>query len=165
MKARIVYIIGVSGCGKTTIGKLVAEKTGLPFFDGDEFHSPDNLSKMKAGTPLTDENREEWLQNLNTLAQKQLKDEKGAVIGCSALKEKYRQVLSKELKLPVSWIYLCGDYDSISRRLENRKAHFMPASLLQSQFDTLEPPRYGLHIDIRQSPEVITNHIIEYLGI
>ncbi|MEX0719140.1 MAG: gluconokinase [Balneolaceae bacterium] len=163
MNARIIYIIGVSGCGKTTIGNIVAEKTGLSFFDGDHFHPASNIEKMKAGKALTDEDRKEWLQELNTIAHKQLKEKTGAVIGCSALKEKYRKILSGDIKSPVSWVYLCGDYDSISERLLQRKEHFMSHDLLQSQFDTLEAPAYGLHINIKQNPAEIAKHIMEYL--
>src|SRR6266700_2782944 len=101
----IIYIMGVSGSGKTTIGKKLSERTNIPFFDADDFHSLANKKKMKAGDPLTDDDRAVWLTRINALAKEQMK-KKGAIIACSALKEKYRIVLSGGIIIPVFWIFL-----------------------------------------------------------
>lgn len=158
---RIIYIMGVSGSGKTTIGKLLSEKIDLPFFDADDFHSTANKAKMHAGQPLTDDDRQEWLTTLNELAQihQQLK---GAIIACSALKEKYRSVLGNHLSDPI-WIFLKGNFDTIKDRLSVRENHYMPATLLQSQFETLEIPESALSINIKNTPDEIITEIVNYL--
>ena len=153
MEKRIIYIMGVSGSGKTTIGQLLSQKTGIPFFDADDFHSAANKEKMKAGHPLTDEDRREWLHQINTLAIEQT-PLKGAVIACSALKEKYRNVLSSGIEKPL-WVLLQGSYEIIYQRLKKRQGHYMPASLLQSQFDNLELPADALAVSIEKDPEEI----------
>ena len=152
--------MGVSGSGKTTIGMALSSKTGIPFFDGDDFHSLNNKEKMKAGTPLNDDDRAQWLQTLNELAKEQT-GVKGAVIACSALKEKYRAQLSSGVP-KTNWIFLQGDYELIFERIKNR-AHFMPAQLLQSQFDTLEIPQSALTIDIKNDPDKIVERIIAHV--
>ena len=158
---RIIYIMGVSGSGKTTIGKLLSEKTGIPFFDGDDFHSAANKEKMKAGNPLTDADRQGWLQSLNKLAIEE-SVKQGAIIACSALKEKYRKLLSENLDNP-AWVFLKGSFELISQRMKNRTGHFMPPVLLQSQFDTLEAPQPAITVQIDNNPEEITDHIIQLL--
>ncbi|MBS1512101.1 MAG: gluconokinase [Bacteroidetes bacterium] len=150
--------MGVSGSGKTTIGKLLAHKTGIPFFDADDFHPAANKEKMKAGIPLTDADRKDWLQQLHTLAVTQ-EEQMGAIIACSALKEKYRAVLNEGLRQP-QWIFLKGDYETIYSRLQQRKGHFMPPALLQSQFKDLEPPSGAIIININQPPEMIVADIL-----
>ena len=154
--------MGVAGSGKTTIGQLLHQKTGVPFFDADDFHPLVNKEKMKAGHALNDEDRAVWLQQLNQLAQQQLHLE-GAIIACSALKENYRSVLGIGIAAPV-WIFLQGSYDTILERMKNRSGHFMPASLLQSQFDSLEIPSDALSISIAQEPAVIVEIIYDYLS-
>jgi carbohydrate kinase, thermoresistant glucokinase family len=156
----VIYIVGVSGSGKTTIGKLLSVKTGLPFFDADDFHSAGNKEKMKAGQPLTDEDRQQWLQQLNSVAIEQSKL-KGAIIACSALKEKYRIVLAHNISQPI-WIFLQGSYELIYERMKQRN-HFMPAQLLQSQFSDLEMPASAFTIDIKNDPEKIIEMIMQYL--
>lgn len=158
---RIIYIMGVSGSGKTTIGRLLSEKTGIPFFDGDDFHSAENKEKMKAGSPLTDADRYGWLQSLNKLATAE-SVKGGAIIACSALKEKYRKLLSENLDNPV-WVFLKGSFELISHRMQNRTGHFMPPVLLQSQFDTLEAPQSGIVVQVDKEPEEITDNIIQLL--
>jgi carbohydrate kinase (thermoresistant glucokinase family) len=157
----IIYIMGVSGSGKTTIGKLLQLKTGIPFFDADDFHSQANKEKMKAGHPLTDEDRIAWLEEISSLALQQTKLA-GAIIACSALKEKYRSILNNGLTKPV-WIFLEGDYETIAGRMKNRTQHFMPASLLQSQFESLEIPLQACRISIEKEPEEIVEMISAYL--
>ncbi len=133
----IFYIMGVSGCGKSTIGNLLAKKLDLPFFDGDDFHSTENVTKMASGIPLTDEDRIGWLEVLK-LAIENLSN--GAIIGCSALKNSYRNLLARNIEKSVAWIFLDGSYEEIMSRMEDRKDHFMPPTLLKSQFGSLEIP-------------------------
>jgi len=159
MTSQIIYIMGVSGSGKTTIGKLLSQKTSIPFFDADEFHSASNKEKMSAHQPLTDEDRSQWLINLNKLAQEQ-QDKQGAIIACSALKEKYRKVLSGEINVPLAWVFLKGDYNTILERMKERKDHFMPPAMLDSQFDALEIPSNAIIIDINEKPEKIITLIL-----
>lgn len=142
--------MGVSGVGKTTLGKLLAEKLKLPFFDADDFHSEANITKMNTGLPLNDDDRKLWLENL---AENIRNWSDGAVLACSALKEKYRQVLVQHADKPVKWIYLFEDFETIRQRMEARKNHYFKPELLRSQFDILEPPEYGIHIKVENSPE------------
>jgi len=162
MQSSIIYIMGVSGSGKTTIGKKLAARIGLPFFDGDDFHPPSNKEKMTLGIPLTDEDRKEWLTNMNALAKEQMKKE-GAVVACSALKEKYRTILSSGITIPVYWVLLQGSFELIKKRMDERRDHFMPASLLASQFDALEIPRNCIVIDISAGPGEIVDTIISQI--
>ena len=137
--------MGVSASGKTTLGKALADSIGVPFYDGDDYHPPGNIAKMTAGEPLQDIDRKGWLQRLNLLGSEQL--ESGAVIACSALTERYRTWLSKGLEPHMVWVVLHGTFEELSARITQRKGHFMPPELLQSQFDTLELPDYGIHLD------------------
>ena len=159
MAGSIIYIMGVSGSGKTTIGKKLSHATGIPFFDADDFHSNANKEKMKTGQPLNDDDRKNWLLSINQLAGEQAK-KNGAIIACSALKEKYRALLAGGIQIPVHWVFLQGDYKQISGRMKTRKDHFMPDSLLQSQFETLETPDQAMVADISASPEKIVENII-----
>jgi 6-phosphogluconate dehydrogenase len=161
--SRIFFIMGVSGVGKTTIGKILARKLRLPFFDGDDFHPEQNIKKMAGGQSLTDEDREEWLKSLNELAISKIQ-KSGCVIACSALKEKYRHFLEKGLNNSAHWIYLEGSFELISSRLKNRKGHYMPANLLQSQFNILEIPENALTFNIENTPEVIVEMIEQNLN-
>ncbi len=157
MQSPVIYIMGVSGSGKTTIGKLLSAKTGISFFDGDDLHSSANKKKMNAGQPLNDEDRKGWLQQINSLAIEQQKLS-GAIIACSALKEKYRNILNKGIYKPY-WVFLNGSFELIKERMKKRKEHFMPADLLSSQFEILELPADALNIDISTSPEEIVDII------
>jgi len=159
---QIIFMIGVAGSGKTTIGKLLHQKTSIPFFDADDFHPQANKEKMKAGHALNDEDRADWLQQLNNLAQKQMQL-KGAIIACSALKEKYRSVLSTGITQPI-WIFLQGSFETIMERINNRPGHFMPASLLQSQFESLEIPAEALTISVEKEPSAIVEIIYDNLS-
>ena len=163
MSAFVIYIMGVSGSGKTTVGKKLSANTGIPFFDGDDFHSSSNRKKMEAGHPLNDDDRKAWLHGINELAKDQIKKTQGAIIACSALKEKYRGVLSAGISDCVIWIFLRGSYELIHKRLVARKDHFMPASLLISQFEALEIPLDALNIDIAIGPDQIVEIINAYL--
>jgi carbohydrate kinase (thermoresistant glucokinase family) len=158
----IIYIMGVSGSGKTTIGKKLSDRMTIPFFDGDDFHLPKKVEKMRRGEPLTDSDRAEWLVTLNAIAREQATN-KGAVIACSALKENYRNLLASELNIPVFWVFLRGNFETIENRMKLRTDHFMPAALLTSQFETLETPTDAITVDIVDNPEKIVEQIISRL--
>lgn len=134
----------------------------MPFLDADDFHSRSNKEKMKSGKPLTDEDRFLWLTSINAAAIHAMK-KTGAVIACSALKEKYRTVLSNNIIVPIYWAFLQGNYDLILKRMKERKDHFMPPSLLASQFETLEIPKNGITIDISDKPNKIVAAILKSL--
>lgn len=151
--------MGVSGSGKSTIAELLSNKLNLPFFDADDFHPKENVEKMKSGKPLNDEDRAPWLDNLNELA-KIKESTTGAIITCSALKEKYRKRLEKGMQAELTWIFLNGDFELILNRINQRKGHYMPASLLQSQFDALEIPQNAIEVDIALSPDSIIEKIL-----
>ena len=139
----IVVLMGVCGSGKTAVGQALAADLGWPFFDGDDFHPPANVAKMAAATPLVDADRWPWLELLNG----KLIEQKNAVLACSALKEVYRQRLSQGIA-DCRFVYLRGSLELIRSRLAERKHRYMPASLLESQFATIEPPSDAIAIDI-----------------
>lgn len=151
--------MGVSGTGKTTVAELLAQKLDMPFFDADHFHSDANKLKMQNGIPLTDEDRVAWLVNLNDMLIAQ-SNMKGAILACSALKERYRRKLIDNLMADIKWIVLKGEFDLIYDRMLKRKNHYMPVSLLRSQFEAMEYPSYGIHINIDQSVEEIVDQIL-----
>lgn len=150
--------MGVSGSGKSTIGKLLSQEFNIPFYDGDDFHPKENIEKMSSGRPLNDKDRQSWLEALNGLALKELK-KSNCIIVCSALKQKYREILIQNIETQSEWIYLSGSFDLISKRLNSRENHFMPSDLLKSQFDILEEPRDALRVDISLSPNEIIKTI------
>lgn len=158
---RIIYVMGVSGCGKSTLGKKLAEALTLPFFEGDDYHPKENIAKMTQGRPLNDEDREPWLRALNALSVKHAIS--GAVITCSALKRKYREILEAGLTPKPVWVYLSGSYDLISDRIKQRKGHFMPETLLQSQFDALEVPDDAIEIPVTLTPERMVIMVLKKL--
>ena len=164
MEPPVIYIMGVAGSGKSTIGIKLSEATAIPFFDADDFHPPANKEKMKAGKPLNDDDRKGWLSTINELAEEN-SQKSGAIIACSALKEKYRNQLSEGIKSTVHWIILQGSFSLIQQRMKARKDHFMPAGLLQSQFETLETPAYAVVMDIKNDPDEIVADIIKKLSL
>ena len=145
----IVVVMGVSGSGKTTIGTALATRLGWAFVEGDDWHPPQNVAKMSAGTPLADEDRWPWLDRL--AAEMAAIDARGehAVLACSALRQAYRDRISRAG--PVRYVYLAGDHDTIAARLAGRKNHYMPPALLASQLATLEPPTDAIVIDVRDT--------------
>ncbi|MGB5242087.1 MAG: NADP-dependent phosphogluconate dehydrogenase [Lutimonas sp.] len=157
----LIVVMGVSGSGKTTIGKMLANKLNLSYYDADDFHPQSNISKMKSGIALNDDDRQPWLNNLS-LAMKEWEHAGGAVLSCSALKEKYRKVF-KETINDIHWVYLNGEFDLIRKRMEKRSGHYMKSDLLKSQFDTLEVPNYGFHVNIEDEPELIVKKIMNKL--
>lgn len=159
--AQLIIVMGVSGTGKSTIGQLLARQLHLDFYDADDFHPEANVEKMQQGIPLNDDDREPWL----TLLSNKLRDweGQGAVLACSALKVRYRNTLSHRGKLPLIWVHLKGSMETIHARMKARADHFMPASLLQSQFDALEAPSDAITIDISDTPEAMVATIRSHL--
>ena len=158
MQSDVFFICGVSGCGKSTIGSALANQLDINFRDGDDFHPEENISKMVSGHPLNDQDRKGWLESINKFV---ISYEKPIVIGCSALKEDYRSILSQNIDRKIHWIFLEGSFDLILQRMKSREGHFMPETLLQSQFDILDIPDYALKIDISKSKEQIVATIIK----
>ena len=155
----IVIVMGVSGCGKSTVGALLAKRLGVEFLDADEFHPQQNVAKMAAGTPLADEDRWPWLERLNA----ELKKRKDVVLACSALKESYRKVLAKDVEC--RFVHLRGPIELIRARMQARSHRYMPASLLESQFVTLESPVDAIDVDIAEPPERCVERIRAALGV
>ena len=135
----VLVVMGVSGSGKTTVATLLAERLGWPFAEGDDFHPPANVAKMHGGTPLTDADRLPWLQAIAGWIDSRRAAGSGGIVSCSALKRAYRNILVGERR-DVRLVYVRGSQALIGARIAARQDHFMPASLLQSQFDTLEEP-------------------------
>jgi gluconokinase len=142
----IVVVMGVAGCGKSTVGALLAERLRAEFLDADDFHPPENVAKMAAGTPLTDEDRAPWLERLNT----ELRRRKHVVLACSALKASYRRKLGHGVAC--RFVHLRGTPELIGSRLAARRHRYMPATLLASQFAALEPPADAVEIDVAAPP-------------
>ncbi len=153
----IYFITGVSGSGKSTVGKALANYLNISFYDGDDFHPQNNIQKMAQGIALNDEDRSPWLKAINEFCLKRNKE--GCIIACSALKKSYREILSVNLE-NVVWVSLNGSYDQIWDRMLQRKDHFMPAELLQSQFDAWETNEGAIQIDISLTPEEIIRKIV-----
>ena len=153
--------MGVSGCGKTTIAARLAEKLGWTFIESDSYHSEEHIRKMASGIPLTDIDRQPWLESLHDVLDNLSKKDQSAVMACSALKEKYRQTLTAGLK-NVQFIYLKGDYDLIWKRMQERQ-HYMKPSMLKSQFEALEEPDNALVVDIILPPERIVSEILQQI--
>ena len=165
MTIAAIVVMGVSGCGKSTIGALVAERLGWVFEDGDAFHPPANVAKMSAGTPLTDEDRSPWLAAIAARIARARAAGQGVVIGCSALKQAYRDAL-RAGHADIRFLHLTGSPELIMARQAARSGHFMPASLLASQFATLEPPDTEadvIDLDVEPEPSVIVAKAIAAL--
>jgi len=160
-----VYIVmGVSGSGKTTIGKLLAKELNLSFYDADDFHPAENVEKMKNGIPLQDEDRKGWLAVLAKNIQK-WNESGGAVLACSALKDKYRKQLTSNPEKDLEWFFLWAEFDVILERLKNRESHYFKPEMLASQFDTLEEPKNALQINVNTSEENILEEIMAKLNV
>ena len=151
----VIVILGVSGAGKTTVGKALARELGLEFFEGDDFHPAENRNKMHAGIALTDADRRPWLAALRRLIDEVLDRGGDAVLACSALRQSYRDELSRE---GVKFVYLKARPEVIRQRLEQRRGHFFDPKLLDSQFATLEEPQDALTVNAEQSvPEIVSD--------
>ncbi|AUT03809.1 gluconate kinase [Nostoc sp. CENA543] len=170
----IILLMGVSGSGKTTIGQMLATSLNWEFIDADDFHSPENVEKMRRGIPLSEADRIPWLQDLQTAIKQWLQENRNVVLACSALKASYRQflVIDRDDALPtvgddapptvgdrIKIVYLKGSYDVIQQRLQARQNHYMNPTLLKSQFTTLEEPLDAVCIDVTAPPQVIVRDI------
>ncbi|MFI1506469.1 gluconokinase [Streptomyces sp. NPDC020597] len=151
----VVVVMGVAGTGKTTIGPLLAARLGVPYAEGDDFHPPANIARMSAGTPLGDDDRWPWLDAIGAWANERAG--LGGVVSCSALKRSYRDRL-RAAAPAVVFVHLAGDRSLIEDRMAQRRGHFMPTALLDSQFATLQPldaDEAGVVVDVAGSPETI----------
>ena len=162
--ARIIVVMGVSSSGKSTIGAAVGRRLHAPFLDGDGYHPPANVEKMRNGIPLTDEDRWPWLEAL-AKALHEAADRKGVAVGaCSALRRSYRDYLIKKAGEPILFVYLHGSREIIGERIAHRKHEYMPASLLDSQFATLEEPaadENALQVEVTDPVETIASQVVK----
>lgn len=157
----IIIVMGVSGCGKTTVGQQLADRLGWPFFDGDAFHPPANIDKMSRGIPLTDDDRWGWLAAIADRMRELIAQDRSAVFACSALKQKYRDQLS--IDPAVRFVYLKGSYDLIWSRMQQRAGHYMKPNMLASQFEALEEPRDALTLDVAAPVGALVDQIVRGL--
>lgn len=162
-----VVVMGVSGAGKSTVGKLIAARLDCPFRDADSFHPPANIEKMSRGEPLTDQDRWPWLQAIADWIDQHRKAGTTAVVTCSALKRAYRDIVTARQSADVRVVYLKGDFALIEARLRTRRGHFMPPELLKSQFDALEEPapeEDAIVASIAGAPEDIADRIVRQIA-
>lgn len=160
-----VIVMGVSAVGKTVVAQALAARLGWAFLEGNSLHPPQNVAKMRAGTPLTDADRWPWLDAIAEWIGARLAEGTNAVVACSALKRSYRDRLTQG-RAGVRFVFLHGDHALLARRVAARKGHFMPPSLLDSQFDALEPPgpdEGAISVDVAPPPEEITAEILRQL--
>lgn len=155
----VLVIIGPMGCGKSTIGIMLARRLGWDFEDGDDYHPPENVEKMRAGIALDDSDRQGWLNTLRTRIDGRLERDEHLILACSALKQSYRQILGIDQRTVIS-VYLKGTVELLEERLRSRHHQYMNNALLTSQVQTMEEPQGGIIIDIDQSPESICSEII-----
>ena len=158
----IIIVMGVSGSGKTTVGKALASALETPFYDADDFHQKKNIAKMEQGIPLQDLDRKSWLETLSKNLT-QWEAATGAVLACSALKEMYRTALNSGVNNDITWVYLYGRSELIKERMAGRKGHYFKPELLDSQLADLEPPQYGWHFNISSSVDHIVKSILDKL--
>jgi gluconokinase len=158
---RRVVIMGVSGCGKSSVGAGLAARLGLNYRDGDDLHPPENVAKMRAGMPLTDADRWPWLDRVGQV----LLAEAPVIVGCSALKRAYRDRIRTAAGGPVTFVHLAGSQEVIAARMALRQGHYMPLSLLDSQFAALEPPaaEEAITVSIDQPLEALVADILRQL--
>jgi gluconokinase len=160
----ILLLMGVSGCGKTTVGRMLADRLGWPMYDGDDYQPKDNGAKMAQGMPLNDRDRRPWLLAIHDLLVG-IKAKRGfAVVACSALKQDYRDLLLNGME-GIRLVYLKGEYAILEERLKRRQGHFFKASLLGSQFEILEEPEDAVIVNVDNPPEAITAGILKSLGL
>lgn len=159
METRFFIVMGVSGCGKSTVGRRLAARLGWEFYDADDFHPPENVAKMATGTPLDDDDRHPWLVTLHDLIAASLAADKPGVLACSALKESYRQTLLKN-NTDAQIVYLKGSFELIQSRMQARSGHYMKPEMLQSQFDALEEPAGALTVSISLKVDEIVDRIL-----
>lgn len=157
-----IVLMGVSGCGKSTVGKELSSRLGWPFLDGDDYHPPVNIEKLSRGIPLTDEDRQPWLETLHDLIVKHLTDGRSLIMASSALKASYRRILDGGRK-DVRFVHLQGSFDLIYKRMQQRRGHFMEPEMLHSQFEALELPEEALTISVALKVNEITDQVISSL--
>lgn len=160
--AKAIVLMGVSGCGKTSVGKELSETLNWPFYDGDDYHPQANIDKMAQGIPLNDDDRQPWLERLHALIVGCLDRDQSLIIACSALKAKYRQTLRGDRE-SVKFVHLAGTFDLIFARMQKRGGHYMKADMLRSQFADLELPKQALTVRIDKPVSEIVAEIIENL--
>jgi len=160
----IVILMGVSGAGKSTVGRRLAQELGWPFHDADDLHPPANVAKMRAGVPLDDADREPWLQRVRTLVAAAAGRGEPAVMACSALKRRFREKLADGIP-EVRFVHLIGAPGALRERLATRPDHFMPEALLDSQLRALEPPADALEVDAQQPVDAIVSCIRSRLAL
>jgi gluconokinase len=159
----LFIVMGVSGSGKTTIGARLARELDLEFVEGDDLHPPENLKRMAAGTPLTDDDRRGWLLAIAARLREARHAKIGLVVSCSALKRSYRDLLRSNGDKDVRFVYLAGSRALLAERMGSRRGHFMPASLLESQLAILEEPSPDEHAwecDIRETPDTLVADLL-----
>lgn len=161
---RVIVLMGVSGSGKTTVGRLLAATLDWDYCDADDYHPASNVAKMAAGIPLSDADRLPWLHRLSGMIDHWVTTGQCVVLGCSALKEHYRRCLGVH-RQNVSLVYLQGSRELIERRLAERRHRYMPASLLASQFEALEEPADAVTVSIEPGPNVVVQDIIGRLQV
>jgi gluconokinase len=159
----IIVVMGVAGSGKTTVGTMLADVMKCPFLEGDALHSPDNIDKMSHGIPLTDADRAPWLSAIHARIVDASERGQDLVVGCSALKQQYRNVLAEGV--PITWVYLNGSLELIRSRVKHRPRHFMKADMLASQFAALEEPFDAVVADVSAPPGAIVQQIVTQLHI
>ena len=163
---RFIVVMGVSGCGKSTVGALLADAIGADFLEGDAFHTPENKAKMGSGIALTDDDRRPWFDALIAAAKRVIGQKKSTVLACSALKEEYRRYLFRDFDDNWRLIFLDGSFELIESRMNARNHEYMTSALLQSQFDTLEIPRASpavLHLSIEKNAAGLVSEIQDWL--
>lgn len=157
----IVVVIGVAGSGKTTVGRMLADAMHCPFLEGDSLHPAPNVEKMTRGIPLTDVDRAPWLAAIHARLLAAFRRGRSLVVGCSALKQSYREVLAEGI--PITWVYLKGSAALIRSRLQHRTGHYMKADMLPSQFEALEEPSDAMVVDVSQPPGAILERVLTEL--
>lgn len=163
----VLVFMGVSGCGKSTVAALLAGRLGWPFEEGDALHPQANIDKMRAGEPLTDADRLPWLERVADWIDARLEAGEDGIISCSALKRSYRELLDRRRR-GVVFVYLAGDRDTIYERITTRGGHFMPPSLLDSQFAALEEPgpdEPAIRVDVGPPPQRVAQAVVDELGL
>ena len=163
--AYLIVVMGVSGSGKTHVGRWLGDAVGYEFVDGDDLHPPENITRMKSGQQLDDAARRPWLAAIVRRAETAVAKGDSLVVACSALKQSYRDQL-RSIAVPVYFVFLEGSQSLIETRLENREGHFMPSKLLQSQFEDLQRPngeKGVVSVDIDQSAESVCLEVLECL--
>ncbi|OHX11492.1 gluconokinase [Chromobacterium sphagni] len=166
MKYDNIVVMGVAGCGKSSVGRMLAEALHASFIEGDSFHPQGNIARMSAGIPLDDSNRADWLASLAERLRQGRAGKERMVLACSALKKRYRDIL-RGAAPGLLFVHLHGDKALIAQRMQERSAHFMPTSLLDSQFHDLETPgpdERAIHCDISQPPAALLQQILQALA-